>query len=108
MPEGKDPDELIRKAPERWPEVVASARPFLDFYIDVVTKDVAPNDARAKSEAVNRVVPVLRQLADRVMQAHYVHLLAQRLRIDERVMSAELHRAALQRTAQPERRPAAQ
>lgn len=105
LPEGKDPDELIRKSPDRWPDVVASARPFLDFYIDVVTRDVTPGDAHAKSEAVNRVIPVLRQLADRVVQAHYVHQLAHRLQIDERVIHAELRRAALQRTAQSARPP---
>src|SRR5918997_867589 len=41
LPEGKDPDELIRKAPERWPEVVATAQPFLDFYVEAVTAGVA-------------------------------------------------------------------
>src|SRR5215212_9115031 len=34
LPQGKDPDELIRRDPSSWPAVVASAQPFLDFYID--------------------------------------------------------------------------
>lgn len=31
LPEGKDPDELIREAPERWPEVLEAAEPRVDF-----------------------------------------------------------------------------
>ena len=31
LPEGKDPDELIRNAPERWPEVLEAAEPRVDF-----------------------------------------------------------------------------
>ncbi|MDP9363341.1 MAG: DNA primase, partial [Chloroflexota bacterium] len=74
LPDGKDPDELIRKAPEAWPEVVAAAQPFLDFYLDAVTTGVDRTDARAKAEAVKRAAPVLEQVADRVVQSHYVNL----------------------------------
>ena len=31
LPEGKDPDELIREAPQRWPEVLEAAEPRIDF-----------------------------------------------------------------------------
>ena len=31
LPEGKDPDELIRGAPELWPDVLAAAEPRVDF-----------------------------------------------------------------------------
>ncbi|HKG24304.1 MAG TPA: DNA primase, partial [Thermomicrobiales bacterium] len=97
LPEGKDPDELIRNSPDSWPEVVATARPFLDFYIDTVTANVSAGDGRGKSEAVGRVAPVLRQIADRIVQSHYIGLLARRLDLDERVVTSEIRRSALQR-----------
>ena len=31
LPEGKDPDELIREAPQRWPEILEAAEPRIDF-----------------------------------------------------------------------------
>jgi DNA primase len=92
LPEGKDPDELLRKTPEEWPAIVAKARPFLDFYIDAVAGQIDVNDARGKAEAVSRIAPVLRQVADRVVQAHYVRLLATRLQLDERVIVSEMRR----------------
>jgi DNA primase len=106
LPQGKDPDELIRKSPESWPDVVASARPFLDFYIDSVTANVSAGDGRGKSEAVGRVTPVLRQIPDRIVQSHYIGVLARKLGLDERVITSEIRRSALQRDATP--RPTSQ
>jgi len=106
LPQGKDPDELIRKAPESWPGVVASARPFLDFYIDSVTANVSTSDGRGKSDAVARVTPVLRQISDRIVQSHYIGVLARKLGLDERVITSEIRRSALQRDSTP--RPAEQ
>jgi DNA primase len=107
LPEGKDPDELIRKAPERWPDVVAQAQPFLDFYIDVVTAGVDPGDARAKAEVIKRSAPVLAHVGDRIVQSHYVALLANRLQLDPRVVMAEIRRPNLRALPRPDGRPAA-
>jgi DNA primase len=95
LPEGKDPDELIRKSPERWPEIVAGAQPFIAFYIDTVTAETSDNDPRSKSAVIARVAPLLRQLPDRVVQAHYVDKLAARLRLDPRLVESEIRRASL-------------
>jgi DNA primase len=95
LPEGKDPDELIRKSPERWAEIVAGAQPFVAFYIDTVAADAIDGDPRSKSAAIARVAPLLRQLPDRVVQAHYVDTLATKLRLDPRLVESEIRRAAI-------------
>jgi DNA primase len=95
LPEGKDPDEMIRKSPERWPEVVKGARPFLDFTIDMVTKGIDLDNPEAKSEAVKRVLPLLRQIPDSVKENHYTRLLARRLDISEQVIVAEKRKQSL-------------
>lgn len=101
LPEGKDPDELIRKAPQQWPNVVAEAQPFLDFFLDAVTAGISPADATAKAEAVKRAAPVLAQVGDRIVQAHHVARLAQRLQLDQRVIVAELRRSHLRASPNP-------
>ncbi len=95
LPEGKDPDELIRKRPEQWPEIVSAARPFLDFALDMLTRDVSSGDPRAKSEAVKRIAPLLQQVPDRIVQGHYIGLLARKLGLDERLVLAEVRRASV-------------
>jgi DNA primase len=93
LPEGKDPDELIRKNPASWPSVVASARPFMDFTIDVVTSSVDASDPRQKSAIVTQLAPLLQQIPDRVVQGHYISLLARRLDLEDRLVLAEVRRA---------------
>ncbi|MGH2557733.1 MAG: DNA primase [Thermomicrobiales bacterium] len=99
LPEGKDPDELLRRTPDRWPHIIASAQPFLDFFIDTVTAEVHLDDARAKTEAVQRAAPVLQQVADRIIQSHYVARLASKLRLDERVVLSEVRRTSMRTSA---------
>ena len=95
LPEGKDPDELIRRDPSSWPGVVASATPFLDFYIDAALKDVNPSDAIAKSEAIKRLVPLLEAAGDRVIQRDYAARIARRLNTSEHGIIEQVHRAAI-------------
>jgi DNA primase len=103
LPEGKDPDELIRRRPEAWPEVIASAKPFLDFYINAVVGNGPVESPTAKTEIVSRVGPLLRQVPDRIVQDHYVNLLATKLRIDPRLVNSEIRRGGLTRSPQPAR-----
>ena len=84
---GKDPDEIVRAEPERWPRIVSQAVPFMDFVIDVVTRGVDINDATAKSEAVKQVIPLLRQLPDAIRENHYARMLARKLDLPESAIS---------------------
>jgi DNA primase len=93
--DGKDPDELIRKSPEKWPELIRTARPFLDFTIEMLTRNVNLGDADAKSEAARRIIPLLRQIPDAVKENHYTRLLARRLDISEQVILAEKRKLSL-------------
>lgn len=92
---GKDPDEIIRHDPEAWPELIRNARPFLDFTIDLLTKNIDLGDPDAKSDAVRRIIPLLRQIPDSVKENHYTRLLARKLDISEQVIVAEKRRSSL-------------
>ncbi len=105
---GKDPDEIVRSDPERWPRVVSQAVPFMDFVIDTVTRGIDISDAGAKSEAVRTVLPLLRQLPDAIRENHYTRMLARKLDISEEAIAAEKRKLRAQapvasnRTAQAE------
>jgi DNA primase len=92
---GKDPDEIIRQSPEAWPELLRTARPFLDFTIDLLTRNIDLSNPDAKSEAVRRIIPLLRQIPDSVKENHYTRLLARRLDISEQVIVAEKRKSTL-------------
>lgn len=98
LPEGKDPDELIRRDPESWPRVVASALPFLDFYVEAALAGVDQTDATAKSAAIRKLVPLLEAAGDQVVQAHYASLVARKLQLPESSVLREIRRSAIRST----------
>lgn len=100
---GKDPDEIVRNEPARWPRVVAQAVPFMDFVIEAVTRGVDINDATAKSEAVKQVLPLLRQLPDAIRENHYARLLARKLDISEESIAAEKRKLRMESRQGPTR-----
>jgi DNA primase len=97
LPEGKDPDELLRRQPDLWNSLVEHAVPFLDFYIDAVTTGVDLGDPRAKSAAFQRIAPLLRQIGDQVTQQHYLGRISGKLQTPEQVLWSELQRNQVRR-----------
>lgn len=95
LPEGKDPDELIRKSPDLWKQTVETAVPFVDFTINTLTDGIDPNDPRAKSAVVQQLAPLLRQIPDRIVQGHYISRVARRLSLEERLVLSEVRRQHL-------------
>ncbi len=92
LPQGKDPDEVIREAPERWAQMIQDALPVIDYYFQLLTADLDLTSPQGKSTAVRQLTPIIRDIEDRVQQAHYLQKLSRLVRVDERVLQGELSR----------------
>jgi DNA primase len=90
LPDGKDPDEVIQENPEQWRTALTTARPAMDFYIETLTSDLDLSSGRGKAEAVERIAPLLAQIANPVEQAHYMQHLARLIDVEERYILAAL------------------
>jgi DNA primase len=90
LPEGKDPDEVIRENPDHWNELVQAALPVVDYYFEALTSDLDLTSAKGKSEAVRRLLPIIREITDSTEQTHYVQKLSRLVREDERKLQARL------------------
>ena len=99
LPQGKDPDELIRRDADSWPAVVATATRFLDFYIDAEIAAVDLADGAAKSAAVKRLAPLIEAAGDHLVQAHYIGVIARTLQLPENSVRQELRRGAVRTNA---------
>ncbi|MDO9446163.1 MAG: hypothetical protein Q7K37_12690, partial [Dehalococcoidia bacterium] len=109
LPAGEDPDSLVRKDTERFRALLAGAKPVLDHLFEVVTGSVDPADARARSHAVEQLLPYLGRIGDEVVRASYVQKIARFAAVDEatvtRLMAEQrLHAAQAMR---PQPRPVA-
>lgn len=104
LPDGNDPDDLIRRNPDGWRRAISEPVPLLDFYIDAVIGREPPVDPRQKSDVVRRLAPLLGEIGDRVVQRHYVAEVARRLQVDERAILEAPRRPTKQRVAAAEDR----
>jgi len=90
LPQGKDPDDVIRADPDHWRKLVDSALPVLDYYVQVLTADLDLSDSKGKAEAVRRLGPILQEIGNEVERAHYLQQLARMVRVDERVLARQI------------------
>ncbi len=86
LPEGNDPDKILRTEPERWPQLLEQAQPVVSYVIGVATQDLDLNDAKAKSAVAQQVLPLIKDVGDEVEREHYRQELARALRTDERTL----------------------
>lgn len=90
LPPGKDPDDILKEGLDIWQEIVDNAIPVVDFYFQVVTSRLDLETAKGKSAAVRQLIPILRDIGNKVEREHYVQKLARLIHVDERTLMAEL------------------
>lgn len=86
LPEGQDPDDLIRHDAAAWPVLIQQAQPVAAYVIEVLTRETPGNDPKAKSAVARQIIPLIQDVADPVERDHYWQMLARALQVDERAL----------------------
>ena len=86
LPEGKDPDEVIRDTPDLWRESIRTAQPIVEFLIDYYATAYDVRTPEGKRHAVAALVPLLREIRNPVVRDSYLQVLARRTGVEERVL----------------------
>jgi len=94
LPEGKDPDEVIRDTPDLWRESIRTAQPIMEFLIDYYATAFDVRRADGKRHAVAAVIPLLREIRDPIMRDTYLQALGHRTGVEERVLLEALRAPA--------------
>jgi len=95
MPPGRDPDEVVSEAPEKWKDMVEHAVPYVDFYVDTLVKSTDTSTAQGKRELISACAPIIAELADSMDRARFYSRLSRAMEIPERDLRSEL--SALER-----------
>jgi DNA primase len=86
LPQGHDPDKILRTDPEQWPKLLAQSKPVVSYVIGMATAGLDLDDAKAKSAVAQQVLPLINDVGDPVEREHYRQELARALRTDERTL----------------------
>jgi DNA primase len=92
LPEGKDPDEVLRDEPDRWREEVRTARPIVDHLIDVHARAHDLRTPGGQARFVDAVLPIVRNLANPVLRDAYLGRIRQVSGVEERTLIEAMHR----------------
>ena len=86
LPEGKDPDELLRDAPDRWREEVRTAQPIVEYLVDTHAKTYDLKTPGGKARFVDALMPTIRAVPNPVMRDAYLQLVHRVSGVEERVL----------------------
>ena len=91
IPDGKDPDEYIRKhGADAFRELITKAIPIIDYRLNYVLSHNDRNSSEGRINALKQLLPILKSIRDLARQNEYVKQIARTLLINEDVVLAEL------------------
>jgi len=84
LPEGKDPDSVIKEDARTWQDLLGKAMPIMDYTFKMTTASLDLSTARDKSLAADRLLPIIAEMKDIVRQGHYLEKLSRLVNVTER------------------------
>ena len=92
VPDGKDPDEFIRKhGADAFRALVEKALPLVEYRLRYVLSHTNYDTLDGKVKALHEMMPVLAGIREAAVRSEYERRLAQTLMLDEGIVRSELH-----------------
>jgi DNA primase len=93
LPGGLDPDSFVRKQGSgRYRELLGGAPGYIDYLTDRAAASHNVSTPEGKVGAANAVMPYLAKVPNPMLRAELANRLAERLRLDQRLLNEELRR----------------
>ena len=106
LPEGQDPDDLIRKSPDAWPEFLAGAAPLFDYLLASLTSRADMTTADGRAWVVGAMLRFVAQVPDPIRRDIHLDDLSGRLGVGIETLYAAMPAVARQSAESRQRRPA--
>jgi len=72
LPQGRDPDDVIRNDTQAWQDLLAQAMPVTDYTINMTTSKLDLTTAKDKSLAANQLLSFIARIKDDIRRDHYL------------------------------------
>ena len=86
---GKDPADLAAKDPELLKAAVRSSIPAVEFFLTALRSGAKDERAYKKTVEV-QILPLIAAILSKIDQAHFIHIVAERLRVPEDAVRTEV------------------
>ena len=100
LKENSDPAEVIRENPEDWKKAIERSLSILRFYFENVFSKYDPKTPEGKKEISHILLPLIKKIPNRIVQAHWIEELARRLEVKVEDVEVELRKCALTSSSQ--------
>ena len=94
LPDGKDPDEVVREAPAAWEAAIAKAKPLLEYLIDHHTSRFDLKTSSGRIGFVEAVMPAIREVTDPLRRDEAIGQVRMASGVEDRVLRQVLERPA--------------
>ena len=97
LPAGEDPDQLIRRSPQEWAELVEGASPLFNYVLEALSDQVDAATPQGKARLVELLFPLVAAVPEPAQQDHYFQLLASHLGVTQETLQASVGRPTVAR-----------
>src|SRR5215204_5948200 len=92
LPDGKDPDDVVREAPDTWRDRIAAAKPIVEYLIGHHAERFDLKTSSGRIGFVEAVMPTLRDIADPLRRDEALQEVRHESGVEERVLRQVLDR----------------
>ena len=94
LPDGKDPDDVVRETPAEWEAAIAKAKPLLEYLIDLHRDRFDLKTSSGRIGFVEAVMPAIREVADPLRRDEALGQVRLASGVEDRVLRQVLERPA--------------
>ncbi|MCD6232761.1 DNA primase [bacterium] len=92
MPQGSDPADVASKNPQKWQKLVAGSEDIFTFYFENAFSKFDKKSSEGIRSISNILLPRLKSIPNKILQAHWAKELARRLNVSSEVIFEELNK----------------
>jgi DNA primase len=86
LPEGMDPDDVVKRDPAEWQRILENAKPVVIHVMETLAVGRNVDDPKTKTEIAGQVLPLINEVPDPIEREAYRQRLARLIKVDERLL----------------------
>jgi DNA primase len=90
LPEGKDPDECIRKDKKLWLLAIKESKPIMEYYFSSAFKEFDPSKISEQKRVVEELLPVISKIGNLIEQDFWLKKLSDQAKVSYEILRENL------------------